>query len=117
MKRWYWCMVLIALGALACQKPPEADIAGADDPRNLKVRDWQPTSMLGVKQTDVPRAKFPAIDVHNHLRRSLNDPDAVQEMIRSARNAAAHVTKAPPVVNQDSCYTYLTVVGDSSGIP
>jgi hypothetical protein len=37
------------------------------DIRDLKLRDWQPTPMLKVKVTDIKRAKFPAIDIHNHL--------------------------------------------------
>ena len=38
-----------------------------DDIRELKLRDWQPRSMLVTKTTAVDRPKFPAIDVHNHL--------------------------------------------------
>ncbi len=38
-----------------------------DDIRELKLRDWQPRSMLVTKATAVDRPKFPAIDVHNHL--------------------------------------------------
>jgi hypothetical protein len=37
------------------------------DIRDLKLRDWQPTPMLKVKVTDIPHAKFPAINIHNHL--------------------------------------------------
>ncbi len=37
------------------------------DIRELKLKDWQPRSMLSVKATTVERARFPVIDVHNHL--------------------------------------------------
>ncbi len=37
------------------------------DIRELKLRDWQPRSMLVTKTTQVPKAKFPVIDIHNHL--------------------------------------------------
>ncbi len=37
------------------------------DIRELKLRDWQPRSMLISKTTSVVKAKFPVIDVHNHL--------------------------------------------------
>jgi hypothetical protein len=47
-------------GLAALGQPP-------DDIRELKLRDWEPRSMLAAKATQVPRAKFPAIDVHNHL--------------------------------------------------
>ena len=37
------------------------------DIRQLKLKDWQPRSMLVTKASDIPRPAFPAIDVHNHL--------------------------------------------------
>lgn len=40
---------------------PDGDI------RELKLRDWQPRSMLVTKATELERPMFPAIDVHNHL--------------------------------------------------
>ena len=39
---------------------------------NVRLVDWQPISKLVVKETRVYRAKFPVIDIHNHLRRGLN---------------------------------------------
>ena len=38
-----------------------------DDIRELKLRDWQPRSMLVTKQTVVETPRFPVIDIHNHL--------------------------------------------------
>lgn len=38
-----------------------------NDIRELKLRDWQPRSMLVTKVTRVPTPAFPAVDVHNHL--------------------------------------------------
>ncbi len=37
------------------------------DIRELKLRDWQPRSMLKTKVTRVNKPAFPVIDVHNHL--------------------------------------------------
>ena len=39
----------------------------ANDIRELKLRDWEPRSMLVGKSSNVARARFPVIDVHNHL--------------------------------------------------
>ena len=39
----------------------------ADDISQLKLRDWQPRSMLKTKQSQVNKPAFPVIDVHNHL--------------------------------------------------
>lgn len=45
--------------------------ASADDPpgdiRDLKLRDWEPKSMMVTKTTRVDRPKYPVVDVHNHL--------------------------------------------------
>ena len=38
-----------------------------DDIRELKLRDWEPRSMLMTRVTEVARPAFPAVDVHNHL--------------------------------------------------
>jgi predicted TIM-barrel fold metal-dependent hydrolase len=35
--------------------------------RDLKLRDWEPKSMLVTKVTVVEKPRYPAIDVHNHL--------------------------------------------------
>jgi predicted TIM-barrel fold metal-dependent hydrolase len=39
----------------------------SEDIRELKLRDWQPRSMLKTKITLVSLPAFPVIDVHNHL--------------------------------------------------
>ena len=35
---------------------------------DLKLLDWQPKSMMVVKETRVTKPKYPVIDIHNHLR-------------------------------------------------
>jgi predicted TIM-barrel fold metal-dependent hydrolase len=43
-------------------------IAGqSGDIRELKLRDWQPRSMLKTKETIVEKPAYPVFDVHNHL--------------------------------------------------
>lgn len=42
-------------------------LSAEDDIRELKLRDWQPRSMLKTKVTRVNKPAFPVIDVHNHL--------------------------------------------------
>lgn len=50
---------------------PTADAKPAEpeqtDIRDLKLRDWQPQSMLKTKVTRIRLPKFPVIDIHNHL--------------------------------------------------
>jgi predicted TIM-barrel fold metal-dependent hydrolase len=38
-----------------------------DDIKELKLRDWEPRSVLVTKATEVAKPAFPVIDVHNHL--------------------------------------------------
>ena len=38
-----------------------------DDIRELKLRDWEPRSMLVTKTSVVETPRFPVVDIHNHL--------------------------------------------------
>ena len=53
--------------ALLSLVPGLARAQEKDDIKELRLRDWQPRSMLVTKVTEVPRPAFPVIDVHNHL--------------------------------------------------
>jgi predicted TIM-barrel fold metal-dependent hydrolase len=47
--------------------PLSAPVWGADDIKELKLRDWQPRPMVVTRSTEVPLPAFALIDVHNHL--------------------------------------------------
>jgi len=47
---------------------------------DLKLLDWQPKSQLVVKETKILKAKYPVIDIHNHLRRLENTEKYLEEM-------------------------------------
>ena len=68
------------------------------DIRELKLRDWQPRSMMVAKTTELERPKFPAIDVHNHLGggKSILTPDRVAGYLREMNEAGVRT-----VVNLD----------------
>ena len=56
-----------------CAIPPlEAQETG-----DLKLRDFKPRAMLRVPVHEVPRARFPAIDVHNHVNDARGDDPPV----------------------------------------
>jgi predicted TIM-barrel fold metal-dependent hydrolase len=42
-------------------------VAAEDDIRELKLREWEPRSMLVTRATIVETPRFPVIDIHNHL--------------------------------------------------
>ena len=54
-----WCLLLSAT--------LNQSEAAEDDIRELKLRDWEPRSMLVTKQSVVETPRFPVIDIHNHL--------------------------------------------------
>jgi predicted TIM-barrel fold metal-dependent hydrolase len=72
-----------SLLALALIAPAIALAQDEGDIKQLKLRDWQPRSMLIAKATVVPRPAFPVIDVHNHLGggKAILTPDRVNHYI------------------------------------
>lgn len=47
---------------------------------DLKLLDWRPKSQMVVKETKIEKAKFPVIDMHNHLGKLENTEKYLQEM-------------------------------------
>ena len=60
-------ILIVIFACLPCSPLLSQEAAEPVDIRELKLKDWEPRSMLVVKQTQVPKPAFPAIDVHNHL--------------------------------------------------
>jgi predicted TIM-barrel fold metal-dependent hydrolase len=61
---WRATCVILAVVLFA----PDVVVAqGENDIKELKLRDWQPRSMLITKATSISKAAFPVVDVHNHL--------------------------------------------------
>src|SRR5262245_3686296 len=59
--------LVLACAALAASAAPPTAQGPKDDIKELKLRDWEPRSMLVTKATEVPKPAFPVVDVHNHL--------------------------------------------------
>ena len=58
----------VALLALAALVPAHGrQEPKPDDIRELKLRDWEPKSMMVTKTTILEKPMFPVVDVHNHL--------------------------------------------------
>lgn len=47
---------------------------------DLKLVDWQPVSQMVTKVTKIDKAKFPVIDIHNHLGKLENTEKYLEEM-------------------------------------
>ena len=54
-------------GILCLAITPQLLAQDKTDIRELKLRDWQPRSMMVTKTTLVEKPLFPVIDIHNHL--------------------------------------------------
>ena len=85
--------VLVAVFSLLA--PAERAAAQEPDLKSVPIQDYDPVSMLRAGDTSVERAKFPAVDVHNHLRRA-DTPEKVDEAVR-----AMDATNVAAVVNLD----------------
>jgi predicted TIM-barrel fold metal-dependent hydrolase len=62
---WLSCLLALVLGFILFPSPLIAEDPA--DIKELKLRDWEPRSMLVTKTTIVETPAYPVIDVHNHL--------------------------------------------------
>jgi predicted TIM-barrel fold metal-dependent hydrolase len=91
-------LFIFALAAALSRSLPAQDITYTQDPdaakrMTLLLREYNPHSMLHAAVHQVPRAKFPVIDVHNHVNDSSGDGEQIPpaEVIR--RMNAANIKK------------------------
>ncbi|MFB0555558.1 MAG: amidohydrolase family protein [Phycisphaerae bacterium] len=70
----------------------------SDDIRELKLRDWEPRSMLKTKQSVVERPAYAVIDVHNHLGGGKDNltPERIKHYLAEMDAAGLHT-----IVNLD----------------
>src|SRR5277367_654992 len=78
--RYFMALICVAASALAigatrarCQEISYTSDPNATKTMTLLLKDFDPKPMLHVPEHEVPRARFPVIDVHNHV----NDPGGV----------------------------------------
>ena len=64
----FFILIILSSGLLFAQSP------------DLKLVDWQPKSQMVTKVTNIEKAKFPVIDIHNHLRKLENTEKYLEEM-------------------------------------
>ncbi len=50
--------------------------------KDTRLVDFDPKPMLVVKETSVPKAKYPAIDVHNHLRPVVESDEDISKFVK-----------------------------------
>jgi len=64
-------------GLFAAGKPAQAQEAEQHRPKPLDLSEYEPKSMLHVKETRVERSRYPVIDVHTHLSFSAKSKNGV----------------------------------------
>jgi predicted TIM-barrel fold metal-dependent hydrolase len=82
--RTFWIGgILLAGSALTLRAQQPSDI------RELKLKDWEPRSMLVTKTTIVEKPMFPVIDAHNHLGggKATLTPEQVQKYLTEMNEA------------------------------
>jgi predicted TIM-barrel fold metal-dependent hydrolase len=50
--------------------------------KDLRLIDYQPRSMLVTKVTEIKKARYPVIDVHNHLRKIVDSNDDIPKYVK-----------------------------------
>lgn len=70
---------LAMMGGTMAQAAGVAPSAGSSNDRAqpLRLADYEPRSMLQVKETNIARARFPVIDVHTHISVSAHSENGV----------------------------------------
>jgi predicted TIM-barrel fold metal-dependent hydrolase len=86
--------IAAGLAGAAASNRAEADVRQdaapqAPDKGSLLLTEFEPRSMLHVKETQVPRARFPVIDVHTHMTRRAKTTAGVSQ-------GEAIIVSAPP---------------------
>ncbi|WP_446743330.1 amidohydrolase family protein [Silvibacterium acidisoli] len=113
MNRRDWLRGASMLAGAALQRgvvpaaPAEAPVKGR--PCALALEDFQPKSMLKVKETHVPRAKFPVIDFHTHLSHSARTVNGVAMV--SARTYASPPAPLVAVMDRKNIRTMVNLTG------
>jgi predicted TIM-barrel fold metal-dependent hydrolase len=93
-RRRLFTSIAAGLAGAAASNRAQADVRQdaaqqAPDKGSLLLSEFEPRSMLHVKETQVPRARFPVIDVHTHVTRRAKTTAGVSQ-------GEAIIVSAPP---------------------
>ncbi len=78
-------------------------------PKVLDLPDYQPTSMLRVRETRVERARYPVIDIHTHITESRKEVNGVP--IAGERDFHAAPAELIPVMDQRNIRSMVNLTG------
>jgi hypothetical protein len=88
----------------------QADQTPAESPKGpLALAQYQPVSMLHLKETQVPRARYPVIDFHTHLTFSLQVVNGVS--LGAGRRIVGHPEELLPVMERRNILALTNLTG------
>lgn len=94
----------VAVTALASSRL-SAQQQDKNPPQPLSINDFEPKSMLHVKETKVPRARFPVIDFHTHLSFTNTAGQTEKANFRAKRDEIL------PVMDSKNIHTMVNLTG------
>ena len=94
----------VAVTALASSRL-SAQQQDKNPPQPLSINDFEPKSMLHVKETNVPRARFPVIDFHTHLSFTNTAGQTEKANFRAKRDEIL------PVMDSKNIHTMVNLTG------
>ncbi len=89
--------------------PPAYAASQKTAARPLDISEYEPRSMLRVKETNVERARYPVIDIHTHLAWSVKAVNGVQ--LAPARQFLASPTELLEVMERRNLRTLVNLTG------
>ncbi len=92
---------------VAARETAASDQAAA--PESLALSDFRPKSMLHVPETDVPRARFPVVDVHCHVARTARASAGVP--LGEATRIDADVASVVAMMDRRNVKTMVNLTG------
>ena len=113
-RRWLQGLGL-ALGASArpheafARLEPDANARRAASSQTLALADYQPKSMLQVRETRVERARFPVVDVHTHISVSAKSDHGVD--VAAERTYLGTAEELLPVMDHKNIRTMINLTG------
>jgi predicted TIM-barrel fold metal-dependent hydrolase len=117
MNRRQWLRALgLTVGASATPKVTQAAAAasgrepdGGQHRPPLPLADYEPRSMLHARQTSVPRAAFPVIDIHTHITVSAKSKNGVA--LAAARSYLGKPEELLPVMDRKNIRAMVNLTG------
>ena len=76
-RQWLYGAGLIAGASRLAARPADEQVESSPHPKPLDLSQYEPKSMLHVRESHIERAKFPLIDIHTHISVSTKSESGV----------------------------------------